>query len=356
MRLGFIGLGSVVETAYLPALQRLLPKVDVVSGFDTDAARSPAGVRRCTSLQALLANSLDLVLVTTSSVNHLDALEAALASKVRRIVVEKPVVADLEQVDRMTALLESPAVAARVLALDHWMARSAGLAGGSVGAEWLGVDARPRFALADIARIEGFLQEPSGFNEAGEPIALNFATRTPDTRTLRHPDGVILDIGTHVLALIRELVHALGGEDSLALELVEAKDRLDQPIAKGDFETAEGRARLEGRVGGIPVVLQLDKYAGPGGGQKGVRIHLRDGRTISQDMRDGHDVIELFDGARESRWQRAGPIYGHCIANELLGSRNVFEVAPGLASGMTRRRIAEVETLLRIQQGLRGPH
>jgi hypothetical protein len=356
MRLGFIGLGAVVETAYLPALRRLAPAVEAVLGFDIDPARSPDGVERCASLDALFAASPDLVLVTTSSVSHLAALEQALASRAPRIVVEKPVVAELVQIDRLKALLAPPAAASRVLALDHWTARSKGLAAGRVGHEWIGADERPRFSLADVARLEGFLQEPSGFNEAGEPIALNFATRTPDTRTLRHPDGVILDIGTHVLALMREVVHALGGKDDLALDLVEAKDRLGRPIATGDLTTAEGKARLEGSLGGIPVELWLDKYAGPAGGRKGIRIHLRDGRTLDQDMREGKDVIELVDGGRVSRWQRAGGIYGHCIADQLLGPHAVFQAAPDLVPGMTRRRIAEVESLLRVQQALRGPH
>ncbi|VFS43836.1 Predicted dehydrogenases and related proteins [Enterobacter cancerogenus] len=126
-------------------------------------------------------------------------LEQALASPVTRIVVEKPIVATLSQMARLKALLAQPGAADRVLALDHWMAR--------LGAV--------RFALvshfSEIVSMEGFLQEPSGFNAAGEPVALNFVTGEPDKRTLRHPDGVILDIGTHVLAMLRETVRYLGG-------------------------------------------------------------------------------------------------------------------------------------------------
>jgi len=51
--------------------------------------------------------------------------------------------------------------------------------------------------INEIKCIEGFLLEPSGFNAAGEPIALNFATGEEDTRQLRHPDGVIVDIGSY---------------------------------------------------------------------------------------------------------------------------------------------------------------
>ncbi|MQK22317.1 oxidoreductase, partial [Escherichia coli] len=110
-------------------------------------------------------------------------------------------------------LLNEPQHARRVLALDHWMARDGALklALGELDERWQGEDAaQPRrpllSSIQDIARIDGFLQEPSGFNDQGEPVALNFATGEPDTRQLRHPDGVILDIGTHVLAMLRETI------------------------------------------------------------------------------------------------------------------------------------------------------
>ncbi len=360
MRIGFIGLGAVVNTAYLPALQGLGLQIEAVFGFDVDALRSPDGVCRSSSMEALFDESPDLLFVTTSSVNHLAVLEQALASSAQRIVVEKPVVANLEQVERLRSLFEYPAVTDRVLALDHWMARTAGLAQGRVGEGWLPVDVPSQgeftFALNDIACIEGFLQEPSGFNETGEPIALNFATGAPDTRQLCHPDGVILDIGTHVLALMRELVHALGGGNDLELVLLDARDRLGKSIVSGDVGTAEGEAQLEGMVGGIPVRLWLNKYAGPAGGRKGICVHLRDGRTISQDMRDDADVIELLGAGQVSRWRRAGGIYGHCIAELLLGPDNLFEMGSEQMAAMTRRRLAEVEALLRIQQDLRGVH
>src|SRR5690606_37591326 len=192
-------------------------------------------------------------------------------SSVPRIVVEKPVVGTLSQIQTLKKLLALPGAAARVLALDHWMARIAAVQRGLIS------------TLSDIIRIEGFLQEPSGYNANGEPAALNFATGEPDTRTLRHPDGVILDIGTHVLAMLRETVRYLGGSDDMTLQVVTAKDRLDREIATGDLTTAEGEAHLQGSISGVPVDIWLNKYAGPAGGQKGLRFHLRDGRIVSHD-------------------------------------------------------------------------
>ncbi len=50
MQIGFIGLGAVVETAYLPALRRLGDVIDRCQGYDLDCSRALPGssaVVRC---------------------------------------------------------------------------------------------------------------------------------------------------------------------------------------------------------------------------------------------------------------------------------------------------------------------
>ncbi|MBZ4354700.1 hypothetical protein LAM24_25040, partial [Mycobacterium tuberculosis] len=66
-----------------------------------------------------------------------------------------------------------------MLALDHWMAR--GVALNAPGPLWRAEGEAsglppPHLSAQDIVWLEGSLQEPSGFNSAGEPVALNFAT------------------------------------------------------------------------------------------------------------------------------------------------------------------------------------
>ncbi|MEL2240970.1 Gfo/Idh/MocA family oxidoreductase [Leclercia adecarboxylata] len=344
MQIGFVGLGAVVETAYLPALQGTFAESLPCPGFDIQPAKTLDGVTRVPTLADLLARPLDTLFITTASLQHLDVLEQALASSIPRIVVEKPIVATLGQTEKLRSLLARPEAAARVLALDHWMAR--------INLVRLGLVRH----LSDIVRIEGFLQEPSGFNAAGEPFALNFATGEPDTRTLRHPDGVILDIGTHVLAMMRETVRYLGGSGELALQVVTARDRLGRDIARGDMTTAEGEAHLQGTMGGVPVDIWLNKYAGPSGGQKGLRLHLRDGRIISHDRRGAEDVLTLTDGEQVQCWRFGGTIYANCLAEHILGEQSLFVRDPQEVSRTTQRRLEEVELLLRLQQQLRGPH
>lgn len=100
MLLGFVGLGAVVETAYLPALRKLYGDSLCCVGFDVQPAKQPAGVTRCASLAELLATPLDTLFITTASLHHLDVLEQALAAPIARIVVEKPIVATLSQIKK----------------------------------------------------------------------------------------------------------------------------------------------------------------------------------------------------------------------------------------------------------------
>ncbi|EPF0312807.1 oxidoreductase [Enterobacter chuandaensis] len=344
MLLGFVGLGAVVETAYLPAIRKCFDNLPHCLGFDIQPVKQPEGVTRCATLAELLSHPLDTLFITTASLHHLEVLEQAIASPIPRIVVEKPIVATLPQIEKLNALLAMPGVASRVLALDHWMARMETVKQSLVD------------HVSDIARIEGFLQESSGYNAAGEPIALNFATGEPDRRTLRHPDGVILDIGTHVLAMLRETVRYLDGQDDMTLQVVTAKDRLGRDIAKGDLTTAEGEAHLQGSISGVPVDIWLNKYAGPAGGQKGLRLYLRDERIINYDRRGAEDVLELIEGKGIQRWHIPGTIYEHCLAEHILGAKSLFERDPHEVSRTTRRRIEEVTLLLTLQQQLRGPH
>lgn len=178
--------------------------------------------------------------------------------------------ANLEQAARLRALLAPPEQAARVLALDHWMARGVALNARPAvagGRKTSGLPP-PHLSAQDIVWLEGSLQEPSGFNSAGEPVALNFATGELDTRQLRHPDGVILDIGTHVLAMLRETLHASGSDTALSLSLRVAKDRLGHDIALGIRALPRGGASA-GNHGHYPAQYLAQQIRGSRGRAKG---------------------------------------------------------------------------------------
>ena len=108
----------------------------------------------------------------------------------------------------------------------------------------------------------------------------------------------------------------------------------------------------EHRISGVPVNIWLNKYAGPAGGQKGLRLCLRDGRIISHDRRGAEDVLELSEGKDIQRWHIPGTLYEHCLAGHILGTNSLFERDPHEVSRTTRRRIEEVELLLTLQPDL----
>lgn len=74
MLFGFVGLGAVVETAYLPALRNMFGDSLRCVGFDVQPTKQPAGVTRCTSLEELLTQPLDTLFITTASLHHLEVL------------------------------------------------------------------------------------------------------------------------------------------------------------------------------------------------------------------------------------------------------------------------------------------
>ncbi len=118
-----------------------------------------------------------------------------------------------------------------------------------------------------------------------------------------------------------------------------AKDRLGHDIAPGDKSTAEGGASA-GNPGHYPAqYLAQQIRAGPAGGQKGMRIGLRDGRIITLDRAPEGEVVTLQDGERVQRWTRPGAIYTHCLDEQILGADNLFIRAPDSVAGLTQRRL-----------------
>ncbi|MBJ3815471.1 oxidoreductase [Shimwellia pseudoproteus] len=353
MLLAFVGLGAVVETAWLPAVTDLLSRGGQPPlGFDCDPARQLPGIIRLPALSALLAAPIDVLIITTASLSHLAVLEAALASQIPRILVEKPVVASLEQMTALHRLLRQEPNPDRVLAFDHWMSRTgiAELLRGTLPLHWQGPACPPLgYQTGDIIAIDGYLEEPSGINAAGEPVALNFATGEPDSRQFRHPDGVIMDTGPHVLAMLRENLALLGLPVGLQFQQTTAADRLGHPLMPGDFSSAEGSATITGQVGEIPFTLRLNKYAGPGISRKGMRIQLRQGSVISLDRGADHERLILKHGGQRLEWRQPGALYPHCVQQVLFNT-------PAHPGEYTRRRIEEVRALLMLHQQLRGPH
>lgn len=366
MNIGVVGLGGIFEVAYWPAFQAFQKQYPdkplQVFGYAPQVSsvlRNESGLILCDDYIQLLQRDLDLLFILTPPETHYPLLVDALESTVAQIVIEKPVVPNLAQLSDLKALLANESYAKRVLALDHWTGRDGlqNLLTGQLDASWKPLfDEQPPHITPiqeqDIQKLEGFLLEPCGFNDAGEPIALNFATGEEDKRQFFHPDGVILDIGTHVLTMMRECLAQFLTSQPLTLQAIEAKDRLGRDIEFGDLTTAEGHALLQGKCGSVAVTLHLSKYFSLEGGEKGMKLTLNDGRQIVLDRQGQDDLLSYHCDGKTWQWIRYGALYQHTIFDLLLS----YPMDENELMNKTQRRIEEVESLLSINQQLRGPH
>lgn len=100
----------------------------------------------------------------------------------------------------------------------------------------------------------------------------------------------------------------------MTLQVVTAKRPHGPRNRNGRSDHGGRRGAFAGSISGVPVDIWLNKYAGPAGGQKGLRFHLRDGRIVSHDRRGAEDVLELIKGKEIQRWHIPGTIYEHCLA------------------------------------------
>ncbi|MFV0574001.1 MAG: Gfo/Idh/MocA family oxidoreductase [Vibrio sp.] len=382
MKIGIVGLGGIFEVAYLPAFEAFqnlsleehkflgkheLPEKPIeLFGYAPQVSEKIKNVKDLNLLptyQDLLQIDLDILLILTPPETHYDLLVEALNSSARMIVIEKPVVADLAQLAQLKALLTDSNYADRVLALDHWTGRNGvqSLLMGKLDNTWQPLSDNAKQNIIpqiepiqpqDILQIDGLLLEPCGYNEKGEAIALNFATGLEDTRQFFHPDGVILDIGTHVLTMMRDCLSCFQSESRLSLQVEQAKSRLGQPIEIGDITTAEGEAKLVGHCGNVPISLHLNKYAGLEGGQKGMNVKLSHDRKVWLDRLGSDEILGYEQDGQVWQWIRYGALYQHTIFNLLQG----YPFSTEQLKAMTSRRIEEVECLLNLNQQLRGKH
>ena len=270
MQIGFIGLGAVVETAYLPALRRLGYRIDSCQGYDLDSSRALPGIQRRNSLSALLAEPLDTLFITTSSLQHLPVLERALASAIPRIVVEKPIVANLEQAARLRALLAPPEQAARVLEEVDRLTEDAHHARERCAELRVMI---PHATYASYAAVD-FLKEAAGadqlrihIREGGSMEALDFVLRRGYHLALLRYAAEDDDHYTHYCAR-----RGLKMEPVMEFEYRLLTNR-DGPLARHEVkDLAELNHYME---------IMHDDFQLPGeDGGDGVRWHVNDSRRI----------------------------------------------------------------------------
>ena len=99
-RVGIVGLGAAARNIHLPALRKL-GFVEIVGGFDPLA--SVDGIPSFLSIEALLAEKLDLVIIATPPAARIPVIQAAFAAGCH-IFCEKPLANSLAEADEIIAL------------------------------------------------------------------------------------------------------------------------------------------------------------------------------------------------------------------------------------------------------------
>lgn len=123
IRIGMVGLGVIAETH----LQVLAELQQVALDFTVDPyVKEPASLRERTSQHysrlenALDAHQPDLVVIATPTDTHADLAAQAVTQSSARVLVEKPLVHDLNSLTRLRVMDESADVSGRVFTAHHF--------------------------------------------------------------------------------------------------------------------------------------------------------------------------------------------------------------------------------------------
>ena len=112
IRLGIVGCGDIAFRSYLPALQAMADRIELVATCDLDGkradqARETYGAHRSfTEIDAMLAHAeVDGVLILTPMVPH-GSLSIAALEAGKHVYVEKVMATTMSEADRMVELAE----------------------------------------------------------------------------------------------------------------------------------------------------------------------------------------------------------------------------------------------------------
>jgi predicted dehydrogenase len=299
MEIALIGVGKVVQDNYLPALLR--HKDVSVSCYSrtferTEAVAHQFGVQAARTLDELFERNPEAVLVLTREDQRLEASQALLPYKPKRIFFEKPLVAKGRQ--------------AHVTQQDFWDAKALLLQNQEAGTETAMVF-NYRF-FDQMQRAKRLIQERN-FGEAISVVALtHFACWSHCIDLLMNFAGPVREISAHQ------------GTQLYPFEDGEATD-----VAASFLLGEHATGTLLGTSGmnwNFPLFELTVNFAGG-------RIHFRD---LDQDMEvlDYHDnVHELFSPVRhESRWTKYNESFDKSVDAYLASIRSgTLPPVPGIS-------------------------
>jgi len=278
-----------------PALDCRLRVVCEVTDELAAAARDAGGFERCTTdpQEVIEADDVDLVHVCTPNQAHYSALDAAMRAG-KHIYVDKPVTADLDQAEKIAALLPSYAGSAQV-ALQF------------------------RFYPATLkaARLiqEGFLGRVSHFRAA----YLHGGSIDPDKpvnwkSTAAAGGGVIRDLGSHVIDLLWALIGPFRSAHCLSRIWSPRRPSLDRPGTTVDIDVEDAALILLAGADGAFGSVDVSKIATGTEDELRFEIHGRHGAIRFNSMDPNY--LEIYDGrlpdgelGGSAGWQRIASVH-----------------------------------------------
>ena len=313
------------------------------------AAQETGGYERWTTdeREVIEADDVDVVHVCTPNHLHFDALAAAIRAG-KHVYVDKPVTANLDEADRLEAMLAGYGGTAQVALQYRFF---------------------PATLRAHQLAVEGFLGPVTHFRASYLHSGSVDPGRAVNWKsTAAAGGGVIRDLGPHILDLLNWLIGPFESVQCTGRIWAPQRPSLDRPGEMMDVDVEEAAAMLLRKADGAFGMVDVSKIATGTEDELRFEIHGRHGAMRFNLMQP--NVLEVYDGrlpdgeyGGRRGWQRidcvqkypapGGKFPGtklsigwvrshvHCLYSFLKSVADGTPARPSLADGLHLQRVLE---------------
>ncbi len=224
-------------------------------------------------MAVIAADDVDIIHICTPNMEHLPALEAAIKAG-KHVYVDKPVTANLDEADRLAAMLSSYKGTAQVALQNRFF---------------------PATLRAKQLVEEGFLGAITHFRAA----YLHSGSVDPDKAvnwksTAAAGGGVIRDLGSHAIDLLSWLIGPFASVNCVSRIWAPERPSLDEPGAKMKVDVEEAAIMLFRAADGAIGSVEASKIATGTEDELRFEIHGRHGAMRFNLMQPNY--LEIYDG------------------------------------------------------------
>jgi len=298
-------------------------------------------------MEVIAADDVDIIHICTPNREHFPALEAAIKAG-KHVYVDKPVTADLDEADRLAAMLPSYTGTAQVALQNRFF---------------------PATLRAKQLVDEGFLGAVTHFRAA----YLHSGSVDPEKAvnwksTAAAGGGVIRDLGSHAIDLVTWLIGPFASVNCVSRIWAQERPSLDEPGTMMKIDAEEAAIMLFRAADGAIGSVEASKIATGTEDELRFEIHGRHGAMRFNLMQPNY--LEIYDGRLADGeggggrgWQRIasvqrypdpgqkfpGPKFGlgwirahvHSLHSFLKAIAEGAPASPSLAEGLHLQRVLE---------------